>query len=152
MIKKSKSRRKLKYVLNNLREADRQEMCELYGENWYSKTLNSIMKTDFVTAISKRTGKPFAIFGHKADEEFKEYGIIFLLSTPEIENKKFSLIKNAAIEIFKIEKQYDMIFNFIHNRNFKMLKLLEQLGFKFLECGEINYKFFYKRKILKGIG
>ena len=150
MIKKSKSRRKLKYILNNLREADRQEMFELYGANWYSKTLNSIMKTDFVIGVSKRTGKPFAVFGHKA--EFEKYGIIFLLSTPEIENKKFSLVRSAGIEISKIEKQYDMIFNFIHKSNFKMLKLLEQLDFKFLECDRINYKFFYKRKILKGIG
>lgn len=152
MIKKQKSRRKAKYVLNHLREADRQEMLEAYGDKWFSRVFRSLMKIDFVIGVSRRTNKPFVIFGDKADEN--NNGVVFLLSTDEIENKKFQLIKASRKEIERISNKYDMIYNLIHDRNYKMHHLLKALGFRVMKYIQVkkNFKFFYKRKFLKGVG
>lgn len=152
MIKKQKSRRKAKYILNHLREADRQEMLEAYGDKWFQRVLNSLMKVNFVVGVSKRTGKPFVIFGDKADEN--NNGVIFLLSTKEIENRKFALIRASRQELAQIESKYDMIYNLIHDRNYKMHHLLKALGFRVMKYIQVkkNFKFFYKRNFLKGVG
>ena len=152
MIKKQKSSSILKFVLNHLRFEDEQEMIEAYGEKWFQKVFNSLMKVNFVVGVSKRTGKPFVIFGDKADVD--NNGVIFLLSTKEIENRKFALIRASRQELALIENKYDMIYNLIHDRNYKMHHLLKALGFHVMKYLQVkkNFKFFYKRKLLKGVG
>lgn len=154
MIKKNKSRRKLKYVLKHLRHDDKVEMIEIYGQNWFPKVLKSMMKADFKIGISNN-GKPFAVFGCSAVENLNDCGIVYLLSTAEIENKKFTIIKNAKKELMEYERKYKLLFNFIHRRNFKMINLLKYLGFNFLHYNlndNPNTQFFYKRYYLKGLG
>lgn len=151
MIKRAKSRRKIKYILNNLRSGDLEEMKKCIGDNWFSVVLKSIMRSEVNIGVSKTSGKPVLCYG--AFEDKNRSARVFLLATSEIDNKKISLLRNAKKEIAEIEKKYTLLYNFISTGNFKMYKLLELLGFVVTDISPIPaVKFFYKQILKGGVG
>ena len=151
MIKHAKSRRKIKYILNNLRSDDLEEIKKCIGDNWFSVVLKSIMRSEVNIGVSKTSGKPVLCYGAFEDEN--RSARVFLLATSEIDNKKISFLRNAKKEIAEIEKKYTLLYNFISTGNFKMYKLLELLGFVVTDISPIaGVKFFYKQILKGGVG
>jgi len=134
----------IQYILDNLRPDDVVEMKTEYGENWrivveeYSKIYDLKIACD-------ENGKPICMSGVVPEEN--NIGIVWLLTTKEIENHYQSFLNEAKTEIDMWSKEYEVLCNVVHKRNKKAIRWLKWLGFKFDNPLNIQHKdslFFYK--------
>ena len=57
MIKYVSEMNEIEFILSNLRDEDREELENLFGENWYQKTLDSLKDEKFLILYGQGNGK-----------------------------------------------------------------------------------------------
>ncbi|MBQ8476101.1 DUF2833 domain-containing protein [bacterium] len=158
MQRKQKNARDVKYILKHLRAIDIEEIKAIHGENWFNIVYKSIMETDFEVLIGKKGNKPVCMGGAWAiDKNTKDVGVVWFLTTPEIQKHKVQILREFKKEIKKYDKKYWLLYNFIHEKNYSAKSWLKWLGFKFenpkpfgIKMPE-GFEFFYRVKIIEGL-
>ena len=57
MLKKVSKTSEIKYILDHIRNADKEELIALYGNDWYIKTLNLLKDKDFLVLYGRNDTK-----------------------------------------------------------------------------------------------
>lgn len=131
MYRTNKNSEDVKYILDNLREEDLEELLALWGASWREETLRNIMDTDFEVLLGKtKKGKKPVVMGG-VWEVSEGIGCAWLLSTPEVKNHRHCLLRELKRDVEKSKKKFKLIYNFIYKRNFEAKKWLRWLGFRF---------------------
>lgn len=149
LVRKKINKKDLLYILQNLRDEDKEEIKLSFGEDYIKNELKSIMKTKALLAVDSVTGKPILVYGITPLQN-KKSALIFMLSTNDIVNYKHSFFIELKKEIKKIDNNYYYLCNIIYKKNFLAKKWLKKFGFKFdisnLSVLNVpdNFEFFYR--------
>lgn len=154
MLKTDKNIEDVKFILNNLRKEDKQELEILWGNDWYNKALDNIKKTSFLVLIGKDNYKkdvPIAMGGfEELFEKNEKIACVWLLSTDLIKNNKKLFFKTLANQLLMASRKYQIMYNYIYKSNFGAKEWLEKFGFRFNNPHPENivipeqFEFFYK--------
>ena len=160
----------VEYVLDNLREEDKIECINSRGINYKDSILNDLKNTKnkFLLAKTKKDNIPVLIAGAWAKDNVNtSVGIVWLLSTKEIEKHQISFLKEMKKEIEEYDKEFAILFNEIYKSNHLAKKWLKWVGFRFPKSEtkktfldkaflsietEKDFEIFYRERKVKGLG
>lgn len=132
MKRKNKTKKDVLYILNNLRNEDKNELLALWGENWLELSYNNIINTSFQTLIGKNDKTPVAMGGVWAiNNEAPNSACVWLLCTREVKKYIKSVLGEIKKEILSADLKYDFLYNIIFTENKAAKRWLKNLGFKF---------------------
>ena len=140
------------YILENLREEDKYELCLHSGKNWKKKTLDKL-KMAQVIILKDRNEVPFAMGGIEGKNEV---ACVWLLTTQKVEENKLKLFKMIKSQLSLNSSRYSIYFNYICERNKLAKNWLVKLGFNFDNPKPKNlsvkkgFEFFYRVNKRKG--
>lgn len=154
MIKNTNNIFDIKYILDNLRKEDEQELFFQLGIDWKNKMLEYSRGKTFKVLYGMNTLKekvPIAMGGF-SELSPKEPNIacVWLLSTIFVSKNKKLFFKELKRELKEAEKKYNIMYNFIYKSNNEAKGWLKNLGFKFDNPKPKNllvkeeFEFFYK--------
>lgn len=149
LVRKKINKKDLLYILQNLRDEDKEEVKLNYGDNYIQEELKSILKTNALLAVDSITKKPILVYGISPLQN-KKSALIYMLSTKEIVYYKRSFFTELKKEIKKIDKNYYYVCNIIYKKNFLAKKWLKKIGFNFdisnLSFMNVpdNFEYFYR--------
>lgn len=146
--------KKCKFILENLRAEDLEELKIIWNENWKEKVLKSFEQTEvkFAYGLDEFGDEiPIAMGGfYEFADKSSKVACVWLLTTKFVHKNKFALMKVLKNEIERAQKKYDIMYNFIYEANYEAKGWLKKLGFCFdnpkpknLNVRE-NFEFFYK--------
>ena len=157
MIKYVSEMNEIEFILSNLRNEDREELENLFGENWYQKTLDSLKDEKFLILYGQGNGKgrvPVAMGGfYDVTKENCKIACVWLLSTKYVSQNKTALMRVLRNQLYNNSDKYDVLYNFIYKSNKGAKLWLRKLGFSFDNPNPENIKlkkdfeFFYRRKM-----
>lgn len=159
MYEKEKNEKDILYILEHLRSEDKQEAITQKGENYKEIILEEIMncKTRTYLGCRKSDNLPVCIGGF-TDTNEKGVGIVWLLSTPEIENNKTCLLRHIIGAFEEIDAKYWLTCNILFSENRFAKRWLKKLGYKFnnpkpegLDVPD-GFEFFYRMRETRGLG
>lgn len=160
MYRKQKNDADVLYILEHLRNEDREEVQAIHGENWKEIVFNDIMKTDFdvLMGVTKNGDVPVCMGGAWHIEGNPDnVGVVWMLCTDEIINHKLCLLRELKKEFKKYDKKFWYLYNFIYTKNEFAKKWLKWIGFKFDTPKPLGLKipngfeFFYRVNTRKGL-
>ena len=124
-------------IAENMRKEDRQEVLAYGG----GEPLEA-MVSGFIHSDDPRTvlvgDEPVAMFGSGIVEE--GVGAVWLLGTDGIKDIKVQFLRESKYWLNQLYEDYDLLFNFVDERNEVHIKWLKWLGFTFLKRHE-NFGF-----------
>ena len=158
MYCKEKNEKDILYILQNLRPEDKHEAATQHGNNYIEAIMNSIAegKGYFTIGCSKKNDKPICM-GGCFDTEEKGVGVIWLLSTPEIEKYQICLLRNIKELMSDFDKDYWMTYNFIYSENALAKRWLKKMGYSFNLAKPVlanlpkDFEFFYRLRKIRGL-
>ena len=160
MYRKEKNEKDVRYILDNLRADDLEEVKAVHGENWKEAVFESIMKTDFdvLMGINKDGDVPVCMGGawHIARDQ-KGVGVVWMLCTDDVVNHKHCLLRELKKEFRKYDQKFWYLYNFIYCKNEFAKKWLMWIGFKFDNPRPIGlnipkeFEYFYRIKKIRGL-
>lgn len=147
------------YVLENLRLEDKHEAIVQKGEDYKQIILNEFMnpKARIYLGYNKSDNTPVAMGGF-SDTQENGIGLVSLLSTPEIENNKTSLLRYIIKAFEEIDSKYWLTWNILFSENKFAKRWLKKLGYRFdnpkpdgLNIPD-GFEFFYRIREVRGLG
>ncbi|MDD3238221.1 MAG: hypothetical protein PHV37_09020 [Candidatus Gastranaerophilales bacterium] len=149
LYRKVKTKKKIEYILDNLRPEDLHEVIESRGVDFKQNFLKELFerKDYFVIGCTKNQNIP-AVMGGIVDMG-QGIGVVWMLSTPEITKHQICLLKNLKLEINKFDQKYWLTYNFMHKENYIAKNWLKKFGYRF-PSSEIN-KTVIDKNILKSV-
>lgn len=149
MLKTNKDINDVNFILDNLRKEDKEEIIELWGDNWKDKFIKNTMSTEFL--ILTNNNIPIAMGGIVSISNSQlRIACVWLLCSVYVKNHKILLLRTIKKHIDIASSEFDILYNYIYKLNFEAKKWLKNLGFKFdnpsppnLEVRE-GFEFFYK--------
>ena len=159
MYEKEKNEKDILYILEHLRLEDKHEAITQKGEDYKQIILEEIMncKTRTYLGCRKADDLPVCIGGF-TDTQEKGVGIVWLLSTPEIENNKTCLLRHIVGAFEEIDARYWLTCNVLFSENRFAKRWLKKLGYKFnnpkpdgIDVPE-GFEFFYRIRATRGLG
>lgn len=147
-------RKKILFVLNNLRREDLLELQLTWGEDWKKKVYENLSDIDVIFAYGKDEfgdDVPIAMGGFQ-NVSSKNYKIacVWLLSTKYVMKNKVGFFKELYKQFSLKELEYDILYNYIYKFNKEAKRWLVKLGFSFDNPNPKNlnvrkdFEFFYK--------
>ena len=134
-----------KELSKNLREADIKEIKANANSNPYHALYTGVKYSHLPFTIMNDDNKPVMILG--VIPQGKKLGMIWLLSSPEIEDISIPFLRNCKGVLDLYHSSYPVLYNYIDARNLLHLKWLRWLGFNFIK---VHYNFGYeKRKFIE---
>ncbi len=156
MIKYVSEINEIEFILSNLRREDKEELENLFGNDWYQKTLSSLKDEKFLILYGQgnATGRvPVAMGGfYKVEDKSADIACVWLLSSRFISQNKTALMRVLKNQLYLNAHKYDILYNFIYKSNYGAKLWLKKLGFNFDNPNPKNIKlkkdfeFFYKTK------
>ena len=159
MYEKEKNEKDILYILEHLRSEDKHEAITQKGENYKQIILEEIMncKTRTYLGCRKSDDLPICIGGF-TDTQEKGVGVVWLLSTPEIENNKTCLLRHIVGAFEEIDAKYWFTCNILFSENKFAKRWLKKLGYKFnnpkpdgIDVPD-GFEFFYRIRATRGLG
>lgn len=158
MYEKEKNEKDILYILEHLKPEDEHEAITQKGENYKDIILKEIMSNCSRTFLGckKSDDTPVCVGGY-TDTNEKGIGIVWLLSTPEIENNKTCLLRNIVMAFKEIDEKYWFTCNMLFSENQFAKKWLKKIGYKFdnphpegIDIPE-GFEFFYRIRETRGL-
>ncbi|MCD7740105.1 MAG: hypothetical protein LUH11_02005, partial [Candidatus Gastranaerophilales bacterium] len=122
MIKNKTDKSEILFILDNLREEDKQELFFSSGDDWKNKTLLNLENRDFLILYGPdNTGKqvPIAMGGVCEVDKKESIACVWLLCSCFIYKSRLALSKGLKENIASAEKKYKIMYNFIYKSNFE---------------------------------
>ena len=120
-------------IAENIREDDRREILAMSG----GEPLEA-MVAGFIHSDKPRTvlvgETPVAMFG--SGEVEPGVGVVWLLGTDGIEDISIQFLRESKHWLEQLHDKYEMLFNYVDERNTVHIKWLRWLGFKFINRHE----------------
>ena len=160
----------IKYILDNLREEDKLEAIENKGDNFKEAIIDEIQKNKNQKILIGKTKKddiPVLMYGCWQLKENPAVGIIWMLSTPEIEKHQKCFLREMKKELKKIDEKFGLTLNQLYKENYIAKNWLKWVGFRFPAEEKIktfldkeflkanvpeNFEIFYRERNVKGLG
>lgn len=124
------TREDAEYIAANMRKEDAQEIWDSHNFTPYEAMKYSIEKTIFCLAV-RIEDRPVLMFGVNGETVLGEKGIVWMLSTPEIEKIKFRFVRHSKMFIDMMLEYYPTLYNFVSAENKISIAWLRALGAKF---------------------
>lgn len=159
MFEKEKNKKDILYILEHLRLEDEHEAIVQKGKNFKEIICNEIMNSNTRTWLGckKTDGIPVCVGGYCNTKE-NGVGIVWLLSTPEIENNKTCLLRHIIKAYDEIDSKYWLTCNILFSENKFAKKWLKKIGYKFdnpkpdgIDVPD-GFEFFYRIRKTRGLG
>lgn len=159
MYEKEKNEKDILYILEHLKPEDEHEARTQKGEDYKKIILEEMMndKTRTYLGCSKKDNTPVCIGGY-TDTNEQGIGIVWLLSTPEVEKNSMCLLRNIIIALKEIDEKYWFTCNILFSENNFAKKWLKKIGYKFdnphpagIDVPE-GFEFFYRIRETRGLG
>ncbi len=159
MYEKEKNKADVLYILEHLRLEDEHEAKVQKGDNFKEIILQEIMdnKSRTYLGCKKSDDTPVCIGGY-TDTNEKGVGVVWLLSTPDIEKNTVCLFRHIIGAFGEIDNKYWLTYNILYRENKFAKKWLKKLGYKFdnPKPKELNiprdFEFFYRIRPTRGLG
>lgn len=157
----------IEYILDNLRYEDYLEVKTIHGENFKEKIISSFKNKEIILAKTKKDNTPVLIAGCWNTDDSNLIGVVWLLSTPEIEKHQVSFLREMKKELKKYDEKFAFTYNHIYKTNHLAKKWLKWAGYRFpneekqknfldKEFTKIespkDFEIFYRERPLKGLG
>ena len=159
----------IEYILDNLRYEDELELKTIRGENWKNEIISDLKNSNkpFILAKTKKDDTPVLIAGCWSVDGASLTGVVWMLSTPEIEKHQISFLRELKKEIKLYDEEFAFTYNHIYKSNHLAKKWLKKVGYRFpteekqktfldKEFAKIespkDFEFFYRERPLKGLG
>ena len=156
MLKKTNDKLILYYVLNHLRDEDKQELIALYSDEWYKKTIENFANREVLVLYGlddEKNKVPIAIGGvDSIFDKSHRIACVWLLSTVWVRKNKRLFFNTLKTQSLLAVKEFDILFNFVYESNCMAKKWIKKLGFSFDNPKPIGFsiedgfEFFYKSK------
>lgn len=158
MYRKEKNLNDILYILENLREEDKHEALIQRGKNYIQAIASDIINSKgyFILGCSKKDDKPICMGGCVETDE-KGVGVVWLLSTPEIEKHQICLLRNIKQLMKDFDKDFYMTFNCIYKENALAKGWLKKMGYSFNLAKPVfanlpkDFEFFYRLRKQRGL-
>ena len=137
MIEIEINKQNLENFLLNIRKSDKEELIYFFGKNYKDKFIDIVLKNINSTSMLSYMGIPSCIGGTYKDVLGTQ---VWLLCSNKFD-KKF-LFKYLLKKVNELKKENRILYNYIFKSNFKAVKWLSKLGFKFSDTPDNNVKFF----------
>lgn len=158
MYRKQKNEEDVRYILDNLRKYDAEELKAIHGEDFKEKVFAQIMETDFdvLVGVSKNGDVPVCMGGAwHLDKDGDGTVVVWLLCTDHIKEHKHCLLRELKKEFDKYDEKYWFLYNFIYAKNTLAKLWLKKFGFKFMIPVNANipkgFELFYRIRKCKGL-
>jgi len=120
-------------IAENIREDDRREILAMNGEEPLEAMVSGFIYSDNPrTVLVGET--PVAMFG--SGEVEPGVGMVWLLGTEGIEDISIQFLRESKHWLEQLHDNYEMLFNYVDERNTVHIKWLKWLGFKFINRHE----------------
>jgi len=129
----------LRYIIDNMREADKIEVMASHGATPGQAIRNSVKMSNRV-AVVLFDGKPAAVFGLVIKDLLTGTGIPWLLGTDLIDEHRLAFVKNTRPGIQEMLSICPRLENYVHTENSKSVRWLATMGFKFEDPEPIGRK------------
>ncbi len=154
MLRKVIGEYEKKFILNNIREEDKEELTALFGQNWYKETLAVLKNNDFFVLYGfdeYENEIPVAMGGYyDFNEPEMQIACVLIISSSFVYRNKLLFLTTIKSKLQEISGKYKIMYNYIYKKNYSAKRWLKKLGFKFdnprpdgLEIKE-DFEFFYK--------
>ncbi len=161
MYRSIKTNDDVDFILEHLRNEDKEECIALFGDKWKEETKNRIMQTKFYVMLGKgKSDKtPICMGGiEQAEQDAPGIGCAWFLCTDELKNHGIQILKELKKEVEQADEKFWLTYNMIYKTNHLAKKWLKWLGYKFdnpnpkgIEIPE-GFEFFYRVRPIKGLG
>lgn len=129
----------------NLREEDLEEIKANSNVSAYHALTGGVKYSHLPLAIMNDENKPIMIMG--VVPQGKQLGLIWLLSSPEINVMPITFLRNCKGVLKLFLQSYPVLYNYIDARNTLHINWLKWLGFNFIKVHEhFGYE---KRKFIE---
>lgn len=124
------------FVAANIRPADRAEIAASTGEPPLKELAGGYVESrPCLTIALSDTDEPVAMFGVVPVEgqDYPRVGVIWLLGTPAINSHVQQFLRESRARLADVCAGYDIVGNFIDDRNALHIAWLKWLGFKLIK-------------------
>lgn len=120
------------HIIQNLREADRLEMCGMYGED---KHIGSLVRSSYLVSrdtsfIGTADGKPICLFGLVLPELLSNVATPWLLGTPDIKLHSLAFLRISRRIVTYWSTMAPVMRNYVDARNTDAIRWLQWVGFQ----------------------
>ena len=144
-----KNTKDIKFILDNLRNQDRNELFSIYGDSWKNTVFRNVLNIneDYCWIEYSNDNQPILMYGIVPNEN--NVGVIWMLSTQDITKEQVSFLRRAKEFIAEGSEKFSLLCNFVHSDNILAIKWLKWLGFvvespKVIGLGKKQFLFFHK--------
>ncbi len=124
---RSTKEKDLSHIISNMRESDTREIWASNHLTPKEAVMMSYNISDHCYTLLAE-GVPIAIAGVATANDLKG-GVVWMLGTPEVEKHTVGVVKSTRFLVRKHRKDYEYLFNWIHNDNKTTQRWLHRLGF-----------------------
>lgn len=117
------------YLSKNLRKEDYQEIKAVSGLSPLVSLIIGLKISDVPLVICDENNKPVAMLGVVPQGLF---GVIWMVGTEELKKISLSFIKNCKGVCKVLQKNYQLLCNFVDARNTLHINWLKWMGFTFI--------------------
>lgn len=119
-----------KFVMGNLRDADKAEVEAAYGLP-ASQMIDELWEFADGNAYAGRwNGKPVCVMGAAKESMLYDNGLIWMLGTPEIDKIASTFLRHSIKWVRRQSEKFSLLYNYVDARNVKSIKWLRWLGFQ----------------------
>lgn len=125
-------------IARNMRRADRDEIAAMSGKSPGAALAYSLRKSSRAWTIMAPDGRPIGMFGVGDVNILAGVGCPWLLGTDELPRHAIVFLRNCPYWLGQLFRGYDVLRNFVDERNTLSMRWLKWLGFKFLDQVEFR--------------
>lgn len=115
-----------------LREADRNECRAFLGIEPEGVLPLNVNTAEKAWCFVGDNGEPVGMFGVSPVDQHPYFGIVWMVTTPEITDYRRELIRLAPIWLDRMHSLYPLLGNHVDARNTLHVRWLRRMGFSFL--------------------
>lgn len=118
------------YIGLHLRDQDFHELFGANGGSPWESVMDSFYSSAKCYCVLTREWEPIAIFGVA---EGADYGIPWMVGTDKLKEHRRDFIRGCLHWIKYLQKDYDVLMNFVDKRNTVSRRWLRAMGFVFIK-------------------